>query len=67
MKQNICNICGNCIYYMTDEDADGKLSDFHHDKNKSEGFCIIRDLFYTVKRDEKACIDWADDNEGSTQ
>lgn len=52
---------------MTDEDADGKLSDFHHDKNKSEGFCIIRDLFYTVKRDERACIDWADDNEGSTQ
>lgn len=56
MKQNICNTCGNCIYYMTDEDADRNFTDFHHDRNKTEGFCIIRDLFYTVTRDERACV-----------
>ena len=58
MKQNICNTCGNCIYYMTDEDADGNFTDFHHDRNKDEGFCIMRDLFYTVEHNSKACADW---------
>jgi len=43
---------------MTDEDTDGNFTDFHHDRNKDEGFCIMRDLFYTVKRDERACVDW---------
>lgn len=54
--------CGNCAYYMTDEDADGNFTDFRHDRNKDEGFCIMRDLFYMVKRDERACVDWMDDN-----
>ena len=62
MKQNICNTCGNCIYYMTDEDTDGNFTDFHHDRNKEEGFCIIRDLFYTVTRNERACVNWIEDN-----
>ena len=62
MKQNIRNTCGNCIYYMTDEDTDGNFTDFHHDRNKDEGFCIIRDLFYTVTRDERACVNGIEDN-----
>lgn len=52
------NCCGNCAYYMTDEDACGNLSDFHHDRSVSEGFCIMQDLFYTVKNNDKACADW---------
>lgn len=67
MESPISSRCGNCAYYMIDEDADGNFTDFHHDRNKDEGFCIMRDLFYTVKRDERACVDWVDDNEGSTQ
>lgn len=55
--------CGNCTYYMTDEDAFGNLSDFHHDRNKDEGFCIVRDLFYTVKNEDDSCADWIYDNE----
>ncbi|MGP1594738.1 MAG: hypothetical protein ACTTH8_05790 [Treponema sp.] len=62
MESHISPRCGNCAYYMTDEDADGTVTDFHHDKNKDEGFCAIRDLFYTVSRDERACADWTYDN-----
>ena len=62
MKYPTSPRCGNCAYYITDEDADGNFTDFHHDRNKDEGFCIMRDLFYTVKRDERACVDWMDDN-----
>ena len=54
--------CGHCAYYMTNMDAEGNLSDFHHDRNMSEGFCIIRDLFYTVWHDERACTDWMGDD-----
>lgn len=53
MESPIYPRCGNCAYYMTDEDTD---------KNKDDGFCAIRDLFYTVSRDEKACADWTYDN-----
>ena len=49
--------------YMTDVDTDGNLSDFHHDRNKAEGFCIVRDLFYTVKNEDGPCADWICDNE----
>lgn len=55
--------CGNCMCYMTDVDTDGNLSDFHHDRNKAEGFCIVRDLFYIVKNEDGSCADWIYDNE----
>lgn len=48
---------------MTDEDECGNLSDFHHDRSVSEGFCIIQNLFYTVKNNDKACADWMYDNQ----
>ncbi|MEL3909553.1 MAG: hypothetical protein P1P58_00840 [Treponema sp.] len=54
--------CGNCAYYMTDEDERGNVTDFHHDRNNDEGFCVIRDLFYTVKHAERACGDWMYDD-----
>ena len=59
--------CGTCIYYLTDEDTFGNVTDFHHDRSKDEGFCAIRDLFYTVQHDESACVDWEDDGEGIMQ
>ena len=58
MKSSIFPRCGNCAYYMTDEDADGNFTDFHHDRDKTDGFCIVRDLFYTVEHNSKACADW---------
>ena len=56
-------VCANCCFYTTDEDENGELTEFHHDKNKDEGFCGIRDLFYTVKKDTKACDDFIKDKE----
>lgn len=40
------NTCGTCVCYLTE---------FRHDRNKESGFCALRDLFLTVKKDEKAC------------
>lgn len=54
--------CGNCVCYLTDEDGNGKLTDFHHDRSKDSGFCAIRDLFYGVRKNEKPCKDWVYDN-----
>lgn len=56
--------CGNCICYLTDEDEQGNVTDFHHDRNKDTGFCSKRDLFYTVKINTPACKDFIDDGEG---
>lgn len=42
--------CGNCISYLTDEDENGKVTDFHHDRNKDSGFCALCDLFYGVEK-----------------
>ena len=47
--------CGNCVCYLTDEDDKGNVTEFRHDRNKESGFCATRDLFFTVKKDEKAC------------
>lgn len=55
--------CGNCTYYMTDVDAAGNLSDFHHERGVADGFCLVQDLFYLVKSDDSACADWRYDNE----
>lgn len=56
-------ICGNCISYLTDEDDNGNVTEFHHDKNRNTGFCAVRDLFYTVKKDNKACNDFISDGD----
>ena len=54
--------CGNCACYLTDEDDDGKVTDFHHDRNKESGFCATRDLFYGVERTDRPCKEWEYDN-----
>lgn len=59
MKQT----CGNCLCYLTDVDENENLTDFHHDRNKPDGFCAIRDLFYNVKKDERPCEEWEYDRE----
>lgn len=45
--------CGNCEFYMSDT-KNGKLTQFHHTKEKS-GFCVLRDLFFTVQKEYTAC------------
>lgn len=55
--------CGNCAYYTTDVDAAGNLSDFHHERSVADGFCLVQDLFYLVKNDDRACAYWTYDNE----
>lgn len=47
--------CGTCFSYLTDEDENGKVTYFHHDRSKPSGFCAMRELFYTVKKDYKSC------------
>lgn len=56
--------CGTCSAYLTDVDTDGNLTEFHHNRNMDDGFCALRDLFYTVRKDERACCEWAYDKEG---
>lgn len=55
MKNKTKRTCGNCSYYLTDEDDNGNVTEFRHDRNKESAFCALRDLFFTVKKDEKAC------------
>lgn len=55
--------CGNCVYYLTDEDDKGDVTDYHHDRNKERGFCALRDLILTVKKDDKICSDYVYDKE----
>ena len=56
------NYCGTCVSYLTDE-KDEKLTDFYHDRNCESGFCAMRDLFYTVKKQSRACTDYTNDGE----
>ena len=57
--------CGNCICYLddTDEDENGNVTNYHHDRNKDEGFCAIQPLFTVRKKDDKICSDYAYDKE----
>ena len=55
--------CGNCISYLIDENDNGNVTDFHHDRNKDSGFCAIRELFYIVQNDSKPCKNWVYDGE----
>lgn len=55
--------CGNCVSYLTDEDENGNIAEFHHDRNKESGFCALRDLFYIVKKSEKPCEEYVFDGE----
>lgn len=50
--------CGDCVFYLTDEDNHGNVTEFHHAGDSEEGFCAIRDLFTEVKKDEKSCPDF---------
>lgn len=50
--------CKDCVYYITDEDENGNVTEFHSAKGMEEGFCAIRDLFFTRKKDDEACEDF---------
>lgn len=64
LSKTIKECCGNCINYLTDEDKNGNVTDYHHDRDKKDGFCALRDLFYDVKHDSKACDSWVYDGGG---
>lgn len=53
--------CKHCVCFYTDTDEKGNLTEFHHDPNKTEGFCMIRDLFYNVKDNTPACEEYFED------
>ena len=55
--------CGDCVSYLTDEDENGNVTDFHHDRNKESGFCAEHELFYTVQKNDRPCGNWSYDNE----
>ena len=59
MKQT----CGNCSTYLTDEDSNGNVTEFWHNRNAESGFCAMRELFYTVKKNDKPCKDYVYDGE----
>lgn len=55
--------CGECVFYVTDEDGEGHLTSFHSAEGLPEAFCAIRDLF-TVRRDgDSACTDFVPIND----
>lgn len=56
--------CGNCICYLDDEDKDGNVTEYFHDKNKDEGFCAIKELFTVREKNDAACPAYVSD-EGS--
>lgn len=56
--------CRTCAYYTTDEDENGCVGEFHHDRNKESAFCAMRELFYEVKASDKACEYYFKDGEG---
>lgn len=49
--------CKDCVYYITDEDENGNVTEYHHSE-KDEGFCAIRDLFFIRKADDEICEDF---------
>jgi hypothetical protein len=53
--------CNDCAYYITDEDENGNVTDFHSAKGKESGFCAIRDLFYNCNKDDEACGDFVNE------
>lgn len=53
--------CSSCIYYLTDEDKEGNLVEFHHDEKVESGFCILHDLFYIREAGDKACKKFVSD------
>ena len=54
MEMNNKQICGSCIWYLTD---------FRHDRNKPTGFCAIQPLFTERKQGAKPCADYVYDKE----
>lgn len=57
MKQT----CSTCSCYLTDEDKDGNVTEYFHDKNKDEGFCAIKELFTVRKKNNAACPAYVSD------
>ena len=53
--------CNDCAYYVTDDDENGNVTDFHSAKGKESGFCAIRDLFYNCNKDDEACGDFVNE------
>ena len=53
--------CNDCAYYVTDEDENGNVTDFHSPKGKESGFCAIRDPFYNCNKDDEACGDFVNE------
>ena len=53
--------CGNCSYYLTDEDDKGNVTEFRHDKNKESGFCAIKELFTVREKNDAACPAYVSD------
>lgn len=56
-------VCGSCSFYATDENENGEVVEFLHNRNKDEGFCAIQPLFTVRKKDDKICSDYAYDKE----
>lgn len=56
-------VCGNCSFYATDENENGEVVEFWHDRNKPTGFCAIQPLFTERKQDAKPCADYVYDKE----
>ena len=55
--------CSTCSCYLTDEDKDGNVTEYFHDRNKPTGFCAIQPLFTERKQDAKPCADYVYDKE----
>lgn len=51
--------CGQCICYVTDEDENGNVTEFHHCTGP-EGFCSMLPLFTSRRADDKTCSDFVE-------
>ena len=49
--------CGECRFYMTDED-EGKLIEHFRYCTDENAFCLIKNLFTIVNKNDSACPDF---------
>ncbi len=52
-------VYNTCRYFVEETD---KIGDWQHSEavKKQKGFCLVKDLFTTVKPDYKACDEYKD-------
>ena len=55
--------CNNCTWFVEDDVSEPGSYEHEIAKKTETGFCLLRDLFTSVRPEDKACEDFNDDGE----